>query len=176
MPKWEDIRDDLFEAIIRVMPPIDKEQQAEIVEILKARCPCRGPTGQLQGIIRGRRKDRGSLVWGSLYESPWVAVLVLGDCLFWESLYGELCMEWLHGCPRLPGRTDEGGDVDLHQHGEIDDGWAEYLPTSVGMLRIPVGNVCRRGKGKGKGKGRGKGKGERGKGKGERGKGKGERG
>ncbi|KAK3304403.1 uncharacterized protein B0T15DRAFT_494866 [Chaetomium strumarium] len=37
MPKWEDIRDDLFEAIVRVQPPIDKEQQAEIVEILKSR-------------------------------------------------------------------------------------------------------------------------------------------
>ncbi|KAK4241351.1 hypothetical protein C8A03DRAFT_12384 [Achaetomium macrosporum] len=37
MPKWEDIRDDLFEAIIRVQPPIDKEQQAEIVKIMQAR-------------------------------------------------------------------------------------------------------------------------------------------
>jgi pseudouridine-5'-monophosphatase len=31
----------------------------------------------------------------------------------------------------LAGRTGEGGDVDLHQLGEIDDGWAEYLPTLV---------------------------------------------
>ncbi|KAL2018489.1 hypothetical protein VTK56DRAFT_774 [Thermocarpiscus australiensis] len=31
----------------------------------------------------------------------------------------------------LAGRTGEAGDVDLHQVGEIDDGWAEYLPTLV---------------------------------------------
>ncbi len=29
----------------------------------------------------------------------------------------------------LAGRTGEAGDVDLHQVGEIDDGWAEYLET-----------------------------------------------
>jgi pseudouridine-5'-monophosphatase len=29
----------------------------------------------------------------------------------------------------LAGRTGEGGQVDLHQLGEIDDGWAERLPT-----------------------------------------------
>lgn len=33
----------------------------------------------------------------------------------------------------LAGRTGEAGDVDLHQLGEIDDGWAEYLPTLVGF-------------------------------------------
>jgi len=31
----------------------------------------------------------------------------------------------------LAGRTGEAGDIDLHQLGEIDDGWAEYLPTLV---------------------------------------------
>jgi pseudouridine-5'-monophosphatase len=31
----------------------------------------------------------------------------------------------------LAGRTGEGGDVDLHQLGEIDDGWAAYIPTLV---------------------------------------------
>ncbi|KAK4121637.1 HAD-like protein [Parathielavia appendiculata] len=31
----------------------------------------------------------------------------------------------------LAGRTGEAGDVDLHQVGEVDDGWAEYLPTLV---------------------------------------------
>lgn len=31
----------------------------------------------------------------------------------------------------LAGRTGEAGDVDLHQLGEVDDGWAEYLPTLV---------------------------------------------
>lgn len=29
----------------------------------------------------------------------------------------------------LAGRMGEGGDVDLHQLGEVDDGWAEYLPN-----------------------------------------------
>lgn len=29
----------------------------------------------------------------------------------------------------LAGRTGEAGDVDLHQVGEINDGWAEYLET-----------------------------------------------
>jgi pseudouridine-5'-monophosphatase len=27
----------------------------------------------------------------------------------------------------LAGRTGEGGDVDMHQVGEIDDGWADYM-------------------------------------------------
>ncbi|KAK4236223.1 HAD-like domain-containing protein [Achaetomium macrosporum] len=31
----------------------------------------------------------------------------------------------------LAGRMGEAGDVDLHQVGDIDDGWAEYLPTLV---------------------------------------------
>lgn len=31
----------------------------------------------------------------------------------------------------LAGRTGEAGDVDLHQVGEIDDGWADYFPTLV---------------------------------------------
>ncbi|KAK4130631.1 HAD-like protein [Trichocladium antarcticum] len=46
----------------------------------------------------------------------------------------------------LAGRTAEGaGDVDLHQVGEVGDGWAEYLPTLVdfpyekyGMVIPPV--------------------------------------
>lgn len=29
----------------------------------------------------------------------------------------------------LAGRTGEAGDVDLHQVGEFDDGWAEYMPN-----------------------------------------------
>ena len=37
MPKWEDIRDDLFEAIIQANPPISKEQQVEIVATMNAR-------------------------------------------------------------------------------------------------------------------------------------------
>lgn len=31
----------------------------------------------------------------------------------------------------LAGRTGEAGDVDLHQLGEIDDGWAEYILSLV---------------------------------------------
>jgi len=27
----------------------------------------------------------------------------------------------------LAGRTGQGGDVDMHQIGDIDDGWAEYM-------------------------------------------------
>ena len=46
----------------------------------------------------------------------------------------------------LAGRTTDGaGDVDLHQVGEVDDGWAEYLATLVdfpyekyGMVIPPV--------------------------------------
>lgn len=37
MPRWDEIRDDLFEAIIQVHAPISKEQQAEIVAILQAK-------------------------------------------------------------------------------------------------------------------------------------------
>lgn len=33
----------------------------------------------------------------------------------------------------LAGRTGEAGDVDLHQLGEVGDGWAEYMPTLVGF-------------------------------------------
>ncbi|KAL2262546.1 hypothetical protein VTK26DRAFT_973 [Humicola hyalothermophila] len=45
----------------------------------------------------------------------------------------------------LAGRTGEAGEVDMHQVGELDDGWAEYLPTLVdfpyekyGMVIPPV--------------------------------------
>ena len=31
----------------------------------------------------------------------------------------------------LAGRTGEAGDVDLHQVGEVNDGWAEYMPSLV---------------------------------------------
>lgn len=31
----------------------------------------------------------------------------------------------------LAGRTGEGGDVDMHQVGEVDDGWADYLENLV---------------------------------------------
>jgi hypothetical protein len=37
MAKWEEIRDDLFEAIIQVQPTINKEQQADIVNVMRAR-------------------------------------------------------------------------------------------------------------------------------------------
>lgn len=37
MAKWEEIRDDLFEAIIQVQPTINKEQQADVVKIMRAR-------------------------------------------------------------------------------------------------------------------------------------------
>jgi hypothetical protein len=37
MPKWEDIRDDLFEAVMQAQPAISKEQQAEIVRFMQAR-------------------------------------------------------------------------------------------------------------------------------------------
>ena len=33
----------------------------------------------------------------------------------------------------LAGRTGEGGDVDLHQLGEVDDGWAEYMLNLEGF-------------------------------------------
>ncbi|KAH6856933.1 HAD-like domain-containing protein [Chaetomium sp. MPI-CAGE-AT-0009] len=33
----------------------------------------------------------------------------------------------------LAGRTGEAGDVDLHQVGEVGDGWAEYMPTLLGF-------------------------------------------
>ncbi|KAG7102808.1 hypothetical protein HYQ44_016896 [Verticillium longisporum] len=33
----------------------------------------------------------------------------------------------------LAGRTGEAGDVDMHQVGELDDGWAEYLETLEGF-------------------------------------------
>jgi pseudouridine-5'-monophosphatase len=33
----------------------------------------------------------------------------------------------------LAGRTGEGGDVDLHQLGEVGDGWAEYLKSLEGF-------------------------------------------
>jgi hypothetical protein len=37
MAKWDNIRDDLFEAIIQVMGTINKEQQTEIVNIMRAK-------------------------------------------------------------------------------------------------------------------------------------------
>lgn len=37
MPKWEDIREDLFEAIMQVQPPINREQQADIVKIMRGK-------------------------------------------------------------------------------------------------------------------------------------------
>lgn len=33
----------------------------------------------------------------------------------------------------LAGRMGEAGEVELHQLGEVGDGWAEYLPTLVGF-------------------------------------------
>jgi len=37
MPRWEDIRDDLFEAIIAVQAPLSQEQKDEIVRIMHDR-------------------------------------------------------------------------------------------------------------------------------------------
>ncbi|KAL2127749.1 hypothetical protein VTI74DRAFT_10230 [Chaetomium olivicolor] len=37
MHRWEDIRDDLFEAVMQVQPPLNKDQQAEIVSIMKTK-------------------------------------------------------------------------------------------------------------------------------------------
>ncbi|KAK3387013.1 hypothetical protein B0H63DRAFT_521091 [Podospora didyma] len=37
MPRWEEIRDDLFEAIMQVQGPLSKEQQEEIVRIMRDR-------------------------------------------------------------------------------------------------------------------------------------------
>lgn len=37
MPKWEDIRDDLFEAVISVQPALSKEQQEQIVVFMQSR-------------------------------------------------------------------------------------------------------------------------------------------
>ncbi|KAK0651356.1 hypothetical protein B0T16DRAFT_453833 [Cercophora newfieldiana] len=37
MPRWDEIRDDLFEAYIAVSPPLTKEQQEELTGIMRAR-------------------------------------------------------------------------------------------------------------------------------------------
>ncbi|KAJ4307039.1 hypothetical protein N0V88_000414 [Collariella sp. IMI 366227] len=37
MPRWEDIRDDLFEAVMQVHPAINRDQQVEIVKVMKAK-------------------------------------------------------------------------------------------------------------------------------------------
>lgn len=37
MPKWEEIRDDLFEAVMMVQAPLNKEQQEDIVRIMRGR-------------------------------------------------------------------------------------------------------------------------------------------
>jgi pseudouridine 5'-phosphatase len=42
----------------------------------------------------------------------------------------------------LAGRTGEGGDVDLHQLGEVGDGWAEYLPSLEGFDYAKYGIVA----------------------------------
>ncbi|KAK4155223.1 hypothetical protein C8A00DRAFT_13709 [Chaetomidium leptoderma] len=58
MPKWEDIRDDLFEAIIQVQPAINKEQQSEIVELMRAKGHDMGWNAiryKLAGTMAGRR-------------------------------------------------------------------------------------------------------------------------
>lgn len=41
----------------------------------------------------------------------------------------------------LAGRTGEAGEVDLHQVGEVGDGWAEYLPTLVDFPYAKYGIV-----------------------------------
>jgi pseudouridine-5'-monophosphatase len=42
----------------------------------------------------------------------------------------------------LAGRTGEGGDVDLHQLGEVGDEWAEYLPSLEGFDYAKYGIVA----------------------------------
>jgi hypothetical protein len=37
MVKWEDVQDDLLEAVVAVTPPLSKEQQEQIVGIMTAR-------------------------------------------------------------------------------------------------------------------------------------------
>jgi hypothetical protein len=37
MPRWDDIRDDLFNAYVAVTPALNQEQQEEIVRMMKAR-------------------------------------------------------------------------------------------------------------------------------------------
>ncbi len=61
MPKWEDIRDDLFEAIVQANPPISKEQQVEIVATMKAR-------GHDMGWNAIRYVPRSSTIW--LFAGP----------------------------------------------------------------------------------------------------------
>lgn len=41
----------------------------------------------------------------------------------------------------LAARTGEAGEVDLHQLGELDDGWAEYLPTLLDFPYAKYGMV-----------------------------------
>ncbi|KAK2055556.1 haloacid dehalogenase-like hydrolase [Colletotrichum caudatum] len=41
----------------------------------------------------------------------------------------------------LAGRTGEAGNVDMHQVGDVDDGWAEYLPTLEGFPYAKFGMV-----------------------------------
>jgi len=41
----------------------------------------------------------------------------------------------------LAGRTGEAGDVDLHQLGEVDDGWADYFATLVDFPYTKYGIV-----------------------------------
>ena len=43
----------------------------------------------------------------------------------------------------LAGRTGEGGDVDLHQLGEVDDGWADYLENLVNFPYEKFGIILR---------------------------------
>ncbi|EAQ83835.1 predicted protein [Chaetomium globosum CBS 148.51] len=37
MPKWEEIREDLFEAVMQVHPAMNKEQQADVVRIMRSK-------------------------------------------------------------------------------------------------------------------------------------------
>jgi hypothetical protein len=37
MPKWEDIREDLFEAVMQVHPAMNKEQQADVVRLMRSK-------------------------------------------------------------------------------------------------------------------------------------------
>ncbi|KAK4133008.1 hypothetical protein BT67DRAFT_364566, partial [Trichocladium antarcticum] len=37
MPRWEDMRDDLFGAVVSVQPAMSKAQQDEVVEIMRSR-------------------------------------------------------------------------------------------------------------------------------------------
>lgn len=76
MARWEDIRDDLFEAIIQIQPTINRDQQAEIVKILRA---------------RGHDTSWNAIRYVCYTCQSWDESLVvtLGKCLGWQ--HGSVC-------------------------------------------------------------------------------------